>query len=716
MAADNSALSDIPVDRTSYVYQSLKSDRNIRILEVQGAESYDTTLTFKILEVSLDSPPEYFAISYCWEGQKPTQTVLCNAQALLVTINCEAALKRFRSHEDKKTTLLWIDAICINQSKEAVFERNRQVFMMGDVFATATEVWVWLGTDRLKTLHRSAVGMLKWLRDLSEAANELNSKRKKTKLLPERALAMLKWLKGLGDSRASKTKRASVAVSDVAVAIESQNLCYLEFHIPWLRRIWVLQEVVLSKTAFLCRDELVIDYRGVLDACVLIEKAAKTDPDLRIQDAYLHGQFKMFISLEATRKSQGSISRVYDILSSTRGFLSTDPRDKVFALHSLLTTTGLLLPPPDYTKNLETVYRQTTKAILLYGRGLTFLKQVNGIRRIPGHSSWIPDWSELRYPNRPQRRQGSDLYATGNSFPVAWISSDDSLLVCRGRILETVTMCAGVSLAHDLERLGASKDYMEWSRNVHPEESFWLDLLTTAPVSSGFILEVWNVHVLQKFVAFAFSTADRSQTEVDMFQDLFACLLTCVGYTSTMYGRIEDTRTWNEWRNSIMEECSEGATSTVIEPRRSSNLESQEDKQQTIWAGQEELACFRECEEALADGDAASVLQTQEFRAWGRICSNNYQAALHRAIIATAYYQTLFRTGLSKSLGSAPHSVREGDQIALLGGLDVPMVVRPLENGHFRLIAPCHVCGIMEGEAWDDSWDEGNDLDDLVFE
>jgi hypothetical protein len=63
---------------------------------------------------------------------------------LMITESCEDALRRFQKDLKQAQALsIWIDAICIDQSNTQ--ERNQQVSMMGDVYGSATTVWVWLG-------------------------------------------------------------------------------------------------------------------------------------------------------------------------------------------------------------------------------------------------------------------------------------------------------------------------------------------------------------------------------------------------------------------------------------------------------------------------------------------------------------------------------------------------------------------------------------------
>jgi hypothetical protein len=62
---------------------------------------------------------------------------------LLVTKNCSDAISAFRKHES--VDYIWIDAVCINQVD--LQERNSQVSMMGEIYAGAFAVRVWLDPE-----------------------------------------------------------------------------------------------------------------------------------------------------------------------------------------------------------------------------------------------------------------------------------------------------------------------------------------------------------------------------------------------------------------------------------------------------------------------------------------------------------------------------------------------------------------------------------------
>ena len=126
-----------------YCYRQLPSPQSIRVLELYGSVEPTEELRCRLVEVSVDKPLPYEAISYAWEGQSPSCSITCNGESLLVTENCAAALRTCRPTDSKKTRYLWIDGICIDQN--STLERNHQVKIMGDVYRNAKRVLIWLG-------------------------------------------------------------------------------------------------------------------------------------------------------------------------------------------------------------------------------------------------------------------------------------------------------------------------------------------------------------------------------------------------------------------------------------------------------------------------------------------------------------------------------------------------------------------------------------------
>ena len=156
----------------SFTYPSLALPNSIRMLKLRGTPFQESPLDCQLLEISLDKPPKYEAISYSWDGQSPSCEIICNERKLLVTKNCVAALQRFRPKSPLKHRLLWIDGICINQ--HSTEEKNQQVRLMPDVYRSASCVLVWLGSPpSAKSWEADAFRLLK-------QAGELAQKRRST--------------------------------------------------------------------------------------------------------------------------------------------------------------------------------------------------------------------------------------------------------------------------------------------------------------------------------------------------------------------------------------------------------------------------------------------------------------------------------------------------------------------------------------------------------
>ncbi|RMX71150.1 hypothetical protein D0869_15926 [Hortaea werneckii] len=75
----------------------------------------------------------------------------------------------------------------------------------------------------------------------------------------------------------------------------------------------------------------------------------------------------------------------------------------------------------------------------------------------------------------------------------------------------------------------------------------------------------------------------------------------------------------------------------------------------------------------------------------------------------------------SGRLGNARIGVRTGDLVALFPGCSIPFIIRPVDDvaGHrtFKLISPCYVNGMMDGEAfWDAFIAKANSVENAAFQ
>jgi Heterokaryon incompatibility protein (HET) len=135
-----------------YSYRPLLSPQSTRVLLLQSDRSHHANIHITLEGVSLDlensSFRPYDALSYVWGSPTGNQPIFCEGKEILVTSNCESALRHLR--HKRKTVVLWIDTICIDQQNAD--EKALQIPLMGEIYRRATEVTIWLGEgDRKMT-------------------------------------------------------------------------------------------------------------------------------------------------------------------------------------------------------------------------------------------------------------------------------------------------------------------------------------------------------------------------------------------------------------------------------------------------------------------------------------------------------------------------------------------------------------------------------------
>jgi hypothetical protein len=130
--------------QATFHHRRLSSPRSIRLLDLLPSPDLDASLEATLMEASLDNS-NYEALSYVWGSRFGTEPFTCDGKLLLITPNCESALRHLRLKD--KQRILWVDAICIDQEQgePSVKERNSQVALMGEIYAKSSHTICWLG-------------------------------------------------------------------------------------------------------------------------------------------------------------------------------------------------------------------------------------------------------------------------------------------------------------------------------------------------------------------------------------------------------------------------------------------------------------------------------------------------------------------------------------------------------------------------------------------
>jgi hypothetical protein len=122
---------------------SLQND-SIRLLRLKPDKDKSADIHCELFEYSLQECSRshlYEALSYVWGGSQKNLHVFIRSCSFGVTDNLHAALLQLRNPTLER--ILWVDAICIDQTNQK--EKEHQIQMMAMVYGQANRVIVWLG-------------------------------------------------------------------------------------------------------------------------------------------------------------------------------------------------------------------------------------------------------------------------------------------------------------------------------------------------------------------------------------------------------------------------------------------------------------------------------------------------------------------------------------------------------------------------------------------
>ena len=135
-------------DSLPQIYRSLTpGTRQTRFLVLEEYKE-GSTPNGSLRMGDLAQQPVYQALSYVWGSRSHLRPVCIGQATVEVTVNLECALRALSSKGvGLANTLLWVDAICINQNDN--IEKGHQVKMMADIYRNASEVIAWMGEPPL---------------------------------------------------------------------------------------------------------------------------------------------------------------------------------------------------------------------------------------------------------------------------------------------------------------------------------------------------------------------------------------------------------------------------------------------------------------------------------------------------------------------------------------------------------------------------------------
>lgn len=130
-------------DRQMY-YPLDQARKEIRLLRLFGSTD-DGPVHAQLDTVSFlsDNRPSYEAISYRWAEVSGQREMILNGLQFDAPASAVKVLRQFRPKDPNGFRLIWIDAVCINQSD--LVEKGQQVQIMGEIYKSCSGALIWLG-------------------------------------------------------------------------------------------------------------------------------------------------------------------------------------------------------------------------------------------------------------------------------------------------------------------------------------------------------------------------------------------------------------------------------------------------------------------------------------------------------------------------------------------------------------------------------------------
>jgi hypothetical protein len=289
--------------------------RPTRLLRILAWNAQHDCPSLYLREVDLaEHKREYEAVSYRWGEQSIMHLVYINGKPFHIRESIWKFIKHWTTsigRNGMSDTDLWIDSICINQQN--LVEKSRQVRGMGQIYAGARRVIIWLGDAS----EESAVLDNQISRDRSVTTYGSDAER-------DSALHFC--------SKLVNVTRTNGQAEDVLATLRSLSAL---LHNPYWRRLWVVPEILLAKEAAivcghtLCSARYVVEIMLDAQGYGLIPTFDSSDP----ADTLL----RYFVSRQnrghGTFESKGTLGR---LALQFRHHVCSDPLDHLYAIASMV--------------------------------------------------------------------------------------------------------------------------------------------------------------------------------------------------------------------------------------------------------------------------------------------------------------------------------------------------------------------------------------------
>lgn len=392
------------------VYTSLPvSEGEIRLLSLSRGWYGHGQLRGRLVKRRLnkgdtdESLRRYTALSYTWGEATPFDRLhLQDGFSLSITKNLSDVLRQFRN--PFRAVFLWIDQVCINQNN--LQEKSQQVRQMHLIYSKASTVFVWLGphTESSKLALRFRKQFIRALRENEKRLNtttedgenkgaprsciDFDSRQEVTVTLGG---SHATWSGAPTGSGMERVPRPNVTMTNrIGEAIRNPYSTLMNYYLmvprpgrifhhggegrilpdrhsdewmamkellsrPWFTRIWVIQEAFANGVEpFFLIGGTCLPWVRLYELIRLLRANLPPfyfGPHVDA-DSGLPAEMILHIDMLRRDKQEGNHVYLHNVMQRYRRCLASDPRDKVYAMYSLANIDG----PFSYEAKSEDLY------------------------------------------------------------------------------------------------------------------------------------------------------------------------------------------------------------------------------------------------------------------------------------------------------------------------------------------------------------------------
>jgi len=220
----------------------------------------------------------------------------------------------------------------------------------------------------------------------------------------------------------------------------------------WFTRVWVIQEVGMASLAVVMCGESEISWTELKDAAGCIDDRAQPFAIHFGIETEIQRCFDLYWIFSAAGSKQTFVETLYE----AKSFLSTNPKDKVYALlaHPSAQLPNGLTVELDYDRPMDDWYICLAARIL---RSTHSLQLLSAVQHSTEESifktympSWVPQWSERPWSYMLWHTIRDKTYRTGaDTLPEFDLTSDKTLLKAQGILFDYVTIPGGTISTED---------------------------------------------------------------------------------------------------------------------------------------------------------------------------------------------------------------------------------------------------------------------------